>query len=94
MIDFHVHPGNLYRYNYPDKIGLSVHQLIERMNREGIEMSVLLPLESPEGASGYFLDVSTRTRKNYVLSIPVSEKIAGRRHSNKGLRHSMLPHAG
>jgi hypothetical protein len=55
MIDFHVHIGNLYRHSYPDNIGLSVHQLIERMNREGIEISVLLPLESPEGASGYFL---------------------------------------
>lgn len=55
MIDFHVHLGNLYRNNYPNKIGLSVHQLIERMNREGIEKSVLLPLESPEGAFGYFL---------------------------------------
>ena len=55
MIDFHVHLGNLYRYNYPSKIGLSAHQLIERMNRKSIEMSILLPLESPEGASGYFL---------------------------------------
>jgi len=55
MIDFHVHLGNLYRHSYPDKIGLSAHQLIERMNRDGIEMSVLLPLESPEGAGGYFL---------------------------------------
>ncbi len=55
MIDFHVHIGNLYRHSYPNNIGLSVHQLIERMNREGIEKSVLLPLESPEGASGYFL---------------------------------------
>jgi predicted TIM-barrel fold metal-dependent hydrolase len=55
MIDFHVHLGNLYRHDYPNKIGLSAHQLIERMNREGIEVSVLLPLESPEGASGYFL---------------------------------------
>ena len=55
MIDFHVHLGNLYRQSYPNNIGLSAHQLIERMNREGIEMSVLLPLESPEGAGGYFL---------------------------------------
>jgi len=54
MIDFHVHIGNLYRFNYPQKIGLSPHQLIERMNREGIQISVLLPLESPEGAGGYF----------------------------------------
>jgi len=55
MIDFHVHIGNLYRHAYPKNIGLSVHQLIERMNQEGIQISVLLPLESPEGASGYFL---------------------------------------
>jgi predicted TIM-barrel fold metal-dependent hydrolase len=55
MIDFHVHIGNLYRHSYPNNIGLSAHQLIERMNREGIEISVLLPLESPEGAGGYFL---------------------------------------
>lgn len=55
MIDFHVHIGNLYRHSYPHNIGLSVHQLIERMDREGIKISVLLPLESPEGASGYFL---------------------------------------
>ena len=55
MIDFHVHLGDLYRYAYPNKVGLWAHQLVERMNREGIEISVLLPLESPEGACGYFL---------------------------------------
>ena len=55
MIDFHVHLGNLYRYDYPKKVGLWTHQLVDRMDREGIEISVLLPLESPEGASGYFL---------------------------------------
>jgi len=55
MIDFHVHLGNLYRQSYPSHIGLSAHQLIDRMDREGIEISVLLPLESPEGAFGYFL---------------------------------------
>lgn len=55
MIDFHVHIGNIYRHDYPNKIGISASQLIERMDREGIEISVLLPLESPEGAFGYFL---------------------------------------
>jgi len=55
MIDFHVHIGNLYREEYPKRTALSVHQLIDRMNREGIEISVLLPLESPEGSWGYFL---------------------------------------
>ena len=55
MIDFHVHIGELYRHDYPNKVGLSAHQLVARMDREGIEISVLLPLESPEGAYGYFL---------------------------------------
>jgi len=55
MIDFHVHLGNMYREDYPQRSPLSVHQLIDRMNREGIEISVLLPLESPEGSWGYFL---------------------------------------
>jgi len=55
MIDFHVHMGNLYREGYPARPPLTVHQLIDRMDREGIEMSVLLPLESPEGGWGYFL---------------------------------------
>ena len=55
MIDFHVHIGNLCREGYPARPPVSVHQLIDRMDREGIEMSVLLPLESPEGGWGYFL---------------------------------------
>jgi len=55
MIDFHVHIGNMYRDQYPDHPPLSAHQLIDRMNREGILISVLLPLESPEGSWGYFL---------------------------------------
>ncbi len=55
MIDFHVHLGNMYREDYPDKPPLTVHQLIDRMDREGIELSVLLPLESPEGGWGYWL---------------------------------------
>lgn len=55
MIDFHVHLGNMYREDYPNRFPLTVHQLIDWMNREGIEISVLLPLESPEGSWGYFL---------------------------------------
>jgi len=55
MIDFHVHMGNMYRERYPANQPLSAQQLIDRMNREGIEISVLLPLESPEGSWGYFL---------------------------------------
>jgi len=55
MIDFHVHIGNMYREGYPAHSPLSAQQLIDRMDREGIEISVLLPLESPEGAWGYFL---------------------------------------
>lgn len=55
MIDFHVHMGTMYRELYPERIPFTVHQLIDRMNREGIEIGVLLPLESPEGRWGYFL---------------------------------------
>ena len=55
MIDFHAHFGTLCREHYPQHPALSVHQLIDRMNREGIDISVLLPLESPEGSWGYLL---------------------------------------
>ena len=54
MIDFHAHIGNIYRQAYPQQHGISVEQLIDRMDREGVELSVLLPLESPEGAHGFF----------------------------------------
>ena len=55
MIDFHVHMGNLYREGYPKKPPLTVHQVVNWMDREGIDLAVLLPLESPEGSWGYFL---------------------------------------
>jgi len=54
-IDFHLHLGRMHRDAYPNRPPLSVHQLVDRMDREGIEMGVLLPLESPEGSWGYFL---------------------------------------
>jgi len=66
LVDFHVHIGNLYREEYPRRGPLSVEQLIDRMNREGIEISVLLPLESPEGSWGYFLtEEAVRARDLY-----------------------------
>jgi len=55
MIDFHVHIGRLSRARRCQTYDLSPQQLVERMDREGIEMSVLLPLESPEAIGGYFL---------------------------------------
>jgi predicted TIM-barrel fold metal-dependent hydrolase len=55
MIDFHVHIGDLCRQDYPQRPGLTPEQLIDWMDRKGIEIGVLLPLESPEGAHGYFL---------------------------------------
>lgn len=53
MIDFHVHLGNLYfpRHNTRP---LGIDQLIDTMNRLGIGMSVLLPLDNPEAAGAYF----------------------------------------
>jgi len=58
-IDFHVHLGRLFREEYPSHTPLTAHQLIDRMNREGIEMAVLLSLESPEGLWGYALTEDT-----------------------------------
>ena len=64
MIDFHVHLGNLYRQGYPDRPPLTVHQLIDRMDREGVDIGVLLPLESPEGSWGYFLTEEAVAARN------------------------------
>jgi hypothetical protein len=55
MIDFHAHIGRMFRERHPREAPLTSEQLVDRMNREGIAMSVLLPLESPEGSWGYFL---------------------------------------
>ncbi len=55
MIDFHVHIGGISRTRNPAVHDLTAQQLVERMDREGIEKSVLLPLESPEAITGWFL---------------------------------------
>jgi len=56
LIDFHVHLGNSFRNEYPNgRRSPSVHQLIDWMDRMGIDMAVLLPLESPEVVTGYYL---------------------------------------
>lgn len=52
MIDTHTHLH--YEGRLPDEPrGLSAEQLVDRMNREGIGKSVLLPIESPEVTSGF-----------------------------------------
>lgn len=56
LIDFHVHLGNSFRHEYPNgRRSPSVHQLIDWMDRMGIDLAVLLPLESPEVVAGYYL---------------------------------------
>jgi predicted TIM-barrel fold metal-dependent hydrolase len=55
LIDFHVHLGDTVPLPDANRREVTAHQLIDRMNREGIDRTVLLPLESPEGASGYYL---------------------------------------
>ena len=57
LIDFHVHAGNCFRHEYPHgRRSPSVHGLIDWMDRNRIEMAVLLPLESPEvHVGGYYL---------------------------------------
>jgi hypothetical protein len=64
MIDFHMHMGNLYREGYPERPPLTVHQLVDWMDRVGIDIGVLLPLESPEGAWGYFLNEEAVAARN------------------------------
>lgn len=54
LIDFHVHLRKPQPHSYPQAYGLSLEQLINRMDREGIDKTVLQPLESPE-AKEYFL---------------------------------------
>ena len=53
MIDFHVHLGDLH-FPRPNRKPLGVDQLIDTMNRVGIDMSVLLPIDSPEAVGAYF----------------------------------------
>lgn len=55
MIDIHAHFGNLGRERYPETPPLTPQQWLDRMDREGIDIAVLLPLESPEGRWGYLL---------------------------------------
>ncbi len=53
MIDFHVHLCDLH-FPRPNRSALSLEQLIDTMNRLDIDMSVLLPLDSPEASGTYF----------------------------------------
>lgn len=55
MIDFHAHLGNLAREDFPARPPLTAEQLLDRMNRTGVDLACLLPLESPEGGWGYCL---------------------------------------
>lgn len=64
MIDFHMHLGRIFREEYPERVSLSVHQLVDWMNRVGIGHGILLPLESPEGAWGYFLNEEAVAARN------------------------------
>ena len=49
MIDFHTHIGQLY-FDKRHKSPLSVHMLIDHMDQNGIDISAVLPLESPEAS--------------------------------------------
>jgi predicted TIM-barrel fold metal-dependent hydrolase len=64
MIDFHGHIGNLMRESYPDRPPLTPEALIDFMNTHGIDISVLLPLESPEGGWGYSLTEDVVAARN------------------------------
>ncbi len=55
LIDFHVHLGDTVPHALSGRREMSVHQWVDRMDREGIDKAVLLPLESPEVCPGYWL---------------------------------------
>jgi len=65
LIDFHVHLRHPQPWRYPELYGLSAEQLIDRMDREGIDRSVLLPLESPEAAEYLMTDDVVAARDCY-----------------------------
>lgn len=64
MIDFHAHFGNLAREDYPTYPPLTVEQLLDRMDRDQIDLAVLQPLESPEGGWGYLLTEDVVAARN------------------------------
>ncbi len=64
MIDFHMHMGTLFRESYPERHSLGVEQLVNWMDREGIDQGVLLALESPEGGWGYLLSEEVVAARN------------------------------
>ncbi len=65
LIDFHVHLRKPQSWTYPASYGLSAEQLIARMNREGIDKSVLLPIESPEGSEYFLNEDAVAARDDY-----------------------------
>lgn len=64
MIDFHTHIGNLNRESYPQRAPLTAEQLLWKMHEWGVDVAVLLPLESPEGGWGYFLTEDAIAARN------------------------------
>ncbi len=65
LIDFHVHLRRPQPYSYPREYGLGVEQLVNRMDREGIDKSVLLPLESPEATEFFLTEEAVAARDIY-----------------------------
>ncbi len=66
VIDCHVHLGDTVPVPFGKRREVTVHQLIDRMNREGVDLTVLLPLESPEAATGWYLtDQAIRDYETY-----------------------------
>ena len=54
VIDVHTHTCR-GRWSMGNAITLSADQLVSRMDKIGVDMAVLLPLESPESFPEYFL---------------------------------------
>ena len=66
LLDIHTHLGEVMIYNDPTRKPLTPNQLVDRMNRLGIERAVLLPLDSPEASDAYFtVNAALRARDLY-----------------------------
>lgn len=66
MIDFHAHMSVLSRECRPDRPNLTAADLVQLMDKRGIDQAVLLPLESPDWGGGYMLtETALEARDRY-----------------------------
>jgi predicted TIM-barrel fold metal-dependent hydrolase len=94
MIDSHVHLQ--YDGRIPgERVGITAEQLVDRMNREGIDKSVVLPIESPEVTTSLYtteqvLECAYRYPERIVPLIHVDPRM---RRAGEVIRHFATTHS-